>query len=1087
VLACMAFLPPQPPAAVGAASGTGRGLDTFIETLLAVAQPGADAAAALQQVVEAAEPAPGEELGDGFGGVVTSGARAEDVGGDADGVRGVDGQRVRVVAAEWPANGAGSAAAQATQRLLRTALRSWQEGGEASVLGVRWADTLDRLIASLLMDVQGQPLAAPGAAVAASDDAGAVGSVPLTAGLAMPLCGIDPAPANEGVAGDSSSSVADAADELAMDGASQPAADAVARGTAPQLTITTLPQLRRLQRMLLFSLMRLYQAGLTDELDAEGGEANPAAYESAMTAYMHSLLAAVRHIKDRTTDVLAQFMLDAPALPDGCLEPMCEACSSRTADDGSAAVVVARAKQARPVVAESAPHEAAVIACLRDLVMWRPLQRAAAVDALLALCVAPSVSESARQLALRVVAKRLMAMPAVVHHVVDFARRGLRSLHAPPAGQHGGTDGELHAVPVDAPPTAAALAGAAGTGLGEVSRKSLRRADDGDDGVAADRAEDPEAARPRKRARADTDGASVAAPAPAITDAQSGDEVRVGGALAVQADAPPPGVLSTGCNHGISVCLEAEDDLFTLWPQLLGEPPGAADAPAAGGAAAATRDKPAGQPDGAATAAAHAVVDVSAASAYARRRLALWYALCVAQPQLLGEVLPAYAAVAAAMQGAAWRPAVLEAMQADMVPLLRKLAQDLPGSHAAVVALACPPSVGATNAAVGAAHVAMPLVRFIAQTLCDDAVQSAAAVVRAGSAVSEHDASSTGTAGGSKVPPAALLAASPALVSLVTAVRSLTWALVPAAPAQPRAAAGARSDAPTVPDLLATCAAVLPAADVRGAVAAIVSGGTVATLAYLLQRLLHTPHASPDLSAEDAVACVISEGDTVMSREATAGDRWRLAQQVANVIFEDRASFPEAVVLGGLQRVMEAAAGHRGAMHRGSAGILAAPVAAGAAQGAAAPGVPVLLMLCCIMAGQHFPAARPALSTHLSNLVRTLGPATFEPLDSLQRQWPADATAVPVWDGFVRLVKALIPSSLPVLVTVPAPHLRLLLTAKSEAVLRDRFRAWFATWAQAASAPPHVKLVLGEVAAAAAGGSASAAASNAARPGPVAP
>jgi hypothetical protein len=65
-----------------------------------------------------------------------------------------------------------------------------------------------------------------------------------------------------------------------------------------------------------------------------------------------------------------------------------------------------------------------------------------------------------------------------------------------------------------------------------------------------------------------------------------------------------------------------------------------------------------------------------------------------------------------------------------------------------------------------------------------------------------------------------------------------------------------------------------------------------------------------------------------------------------------------------------------------------------------------------------------------------------------------------VWDGFIRVVKAALPLSFMLLPALPEVHLRLLLEAKSEGVLRERFRTWFASWSGRDTSPPFVRAIV---------------------------
>jgi trimeric autotransporter adhesin len=174
-------------------------------------------------------------------------------------------------------------------------------------------------------------------------------------------------------------------------------------------------------------------------------------------------------------------------------------------------------------------QELAVIAALRDLLLIRPRVRGAALDALLAIAVAPAVSEAAAAAALAVVTRRLGEAGAPARaHAVAFTRRALAAL-VPHAG------------------------GAEGVGAGEEGAAGEQQHAGQKRGAAPESGADGAAAPASKRARSEGGGEGGAAPRIApVTPLAAG-----GGA----GGAPGAGSLAAGAEARIALCESLEGAL----------------------------------------------------------------------------------------------------------------------------------------------------------------------------------------------------------------------------------------------------------------------------------------------------------------------------------------------------------------------------------------------------------------------------------------------------------------------------------------------------------------------------------------------
>ena len=170
--------------------------------------------------------------------------------------------------------------------------------------------------------------------------------------------------------------------------------------------------------------------------------------------------------------------------------------------------------------------------------------------------------------------------------------------------------------------------------------------------------------------------------------------------------------------------------------------------------------------------------------------------------------------------------------------------------------------------------------------------------------------------------------------------------------------------------------------------------------------------------------------------DATERERLQLLTAVSGALFSERLRevFSVPVLLGGLRRVVDGA------------------IAAHAADRALRPVAPVLLMRVLVLTVQAHAATRAGLAELLTLLLRRCGASVFEAA--------APAAGAPVWEGFVMLVKGLVPLSLPLAALLDEPLLAALVAR--EANLAQRLRTWAAALAPQAreALPEHVRRLL---------------------------
>jgi hypothetical protein len=253
-----------------------------------------------------------------------------------------------------------------------------------------------------------------------------------------------------------------------------------------------------------------------------------------------------------------------------------------------------------------------------------------------------------------------------------------------------------------------------------------------------------------------------------------------------------------------------------------------------------------------------------------------------------------------------------------------------------------------------------------------------------------------------------------------------------------------------VPVLLVPLVATLQPADLRQVIRAVVRDGSATTIRYLMRRVLHTPHCVSSLAPDEVMAVAIIAADGINARSCSQADKVRLLTEVSNGIFHERAVFTERVLLSGIRRIVDSSL----------AGKVSSSSSRAAETGQAT--IPVLLMRCMLVAVQMYPELRSSVVELLLYLLRKAGASAFEPVAGL-REWGSATSSAPaagswpVWEGFIMLVKATVPLSLPLLVDLPEEHFGLLLRSKTQPALAQRFRSWFATWSGREAAPKAVK------------------------------
>lgn len=766
-------------------------------------------------------------------------------------------------------------------------------------------------------------------------------------------------------------------------------------------------------------------------------------------------------------DVLSSFLLGAPSLPPICLDLISAACgshhhlsrsfrSTRAYDSafghGSHRHRHQREHAKQYALSASNSPEGLAISALRDVVVFRPALRGAAIDTLCAIALADSSVDNARRLAQRVLAKRVMTVPGAAAHLVEFCRAYLRRLQA--AG---------------APAQAAKAAAGAEGESGKAAPPSP--------GAPAEEGDDEGQPPASKRARADPEATESSSPTPAGEDEHSGapegeepesaaeeapaDEERgdaqprIGkeegaeGGEAGEEEAPL--LLTAGCDAGVSACYEVNDALARACS------PGA---------------------------------PLSHRTALTSRLLQLWVALCTVQPELLCELTAVYARAAAAAvlaAPAAAAPAaadgkpvvtaaaaitaaspILAALRSETAPLLRALARSLPGHHAQVLRLllagpGSPPGGGDSNSdarAPGSLALldpsAAPFLQYALGLLADDACDALAPVALAIADKAKAPLSEDAPSPPPNRPaqPATLMALSPVLPQLLEAARAVrvVGSGSESSGSLPFGGFASMADFASAP-----FAALLPPDELRGLLHRTFAHGSAEAIRYALAtRSLRTARCEPPIGLDELGALMIEGGDTVLAREVPLADKLRLVGEITDVLF-DRGSggagpaFGHPAVLGAVQRTVDRAINRH-----------AAP---GGAPPAGQPGVPLLLMKCVLLLVQASPDSRGPAVGALTHLLKRMGQAVFEPPEPGIAKWSAEgnASGASVWDGFVRVVKAALPISFMLLPSLPEKHLRLLLNAKTEGVLRDRFRSWFSTWQARDGCPRFVHNIIADL------------------------
>ena len=814
----------------------------------------------------------------------------------------------------------------------------------------------------------------------------------------------------------------------------------------------------------------------------------------------------------RAGDSASAFLMDLPALPPSALDSLASLCTvtdSVAADHRSRAEYTEAfeggAEDARKLPAAATP-EGVAVGCLRDVALYRPRIRSAAIDALCAVAVGDGIHEHARRLSQRVLVRRLAALhlssidgstasETVSERVVRFARSILAAAHpvpqrAPNAILEGATEDKSGASPSNAPAVKRARLNVDETSVGERSQGCVRAGIDApaatSDNVDVQVACVRSAATGSLSEEVSSYDVKCASLIPSNV-ASVGTDAHL---TAREHDSQPTELLLDGGMANIDLCLRLSELVASV----------------ACGGATATR------------------------TSLAARGVQLWVALCVGQPALLPELIDVYAAEEAARQRSEGSASpVLAVIRSEVAPLLRALCSATPGGPCSVVAYLLGWPIAST---------AISATRYVQQK--SESMQSGAAIsyrireiVRLGArlrspttctisllhygisilleeaiggrpviAVRASDSGSFGR-GDTPSPEARVLHAEyPSLALLIAALT-----------ATPHASAPIIAGFPAVDAMSVPIIALLQPPEVRGILFRFVvsSGTTVAAAVYLLGRILMTSGVAPPIAAEDVLVAILDAGDqlfygvsmhaslppgTTPALGVTGVDAGNVAQGAVRTlrtsVSSERLTFLlefTALVFGGEANTNSAAplklppnlvatTARLGALSR--AGDRASAAYEGADLGSTGgptprrqPALPFLYMRCALLLAQSQPDARGALVAVISAVLSRLGGAAFEPIEPSLRAWAqggsipssgSDPTAVnshavPVWDGFVRLVKAAAPLSLELLPKLPPDHLRLLICGpggKREAVLRERFVSWLRTWPARTVAPAYV-------------------------------
>ena len=236
-------------------------------------------------------------------------------------------------------------------------------------------------------------------------------------------------------------------------------------------------------------------------------------------------------------------------------------------------------------------------------------------------------------------------------------------------------------------------------------------------------------------------------------------------------------------------------------------------------------------------------------------------------------------------------------------------------------------------------------------------------------------------------------------------------------------------------------AALLLQDELRTLVRATLARGTAADVKALVARLYSTSAGVgvggvgggvailPALNADELLAELLVAADAANAREdlATERERLQLLTSVTTAAFAPSARefFSQGALLNALRRLVDSAS----------------------ISGDKRPAVPTLFPRAVALTIQAHPATRAGVAELLASLLRRCGVRVFD--------LGAPAAGSPIWEGFLLLMKALVPLSLPIAAYLDESFLAALIVR--EAPLAARLRTWAAA---SAGLPEHVSRLL---------------------------
>lgn len=436
-----------------------------------------------------------------------------------------------------------------------------------------------------------------------------------------------------------------------------------------------------------------------------------------------------------------------------------------------------------------------------------------------------------------------------------------------------------------------------------------------------------------------------------------------------------------------------------------------------------------------------------------QRVIRLWMAVCSAEPSYLHEIVSA--------AGASGPSSLFSIVAGDEMRQAVKAVQRASGRSHGIVLLAFAGAAADASSPVPVPVAQSTLVQIGVESICDGLLED----IESGSKRQEEaGGAEAATGAGAAAGGGTGLREDPAVLDLLRCARLLHT--------EGASADGtADSDGQGVPLFMIPLAALLQPADLTVLLRAAINHGSAPTVRYAVQRALHTPRALPAAVQPDELMCtLVVEADGINDRSISAPDKVRLLTEVSNCVFDDRATYTDRVLISGVRRIIEAA------IRRHSDTPDRHPVS------------PVLLMRCLLVTAQTRPELRSAVVELVLMFIRRAGGSMFESKQMLA-EWPPAAgtpSTCHVWEGFVIFVKATVPLSLPLLAELPIDLVSILLKAKTQQPLSQRFRTWYATWAGKDAAPNAKQLgeLVASLATAAAPAGAAAPAAAAAPAGP---